>query len=463
MQEEHLDHKEFLRSVLGKMKLIGSRVNKALTNMEKLSKDAEAQKVASAELKALSQEKVLNKRYGTTDAAKLAGISTTALYAAEEDGTLPLPDLKANATRKVRAGYTINQINHIRKVFNRSPSPKLPEGSFAAIVGVLNLKGGSQKTTTVHNLSHYLAIKGYRVLILDTDPQGSLSFFFGKNPDVTVDYEHTMAPYLLEDDEALVEVGLPEGSASTLDYAVQQTYWNNIDIIPACLQNLNIDLTMQHVVKTSGMSQLDAMMKLRTGLLGLSDNYDFILLDGTPSLNLTTVNVISACDMCFVPTPAAMSDFASTGKFISLIEQTIEMFDEEEIYPNLPDVRFFITKFSKSSYSKYMARFIRKIFEVEEGDVLQCIAEHSDEVGKAANKMLSVYEVNQGDADNPRKLKATIQMYDELFSEILDAVIEHCFDGESRDVSSDHQLAKLQERKERWDEAVSIVSEEKPS
>ena len=106
----------------------------------------------------------------------MTGISHTRLYAAEKDGRLPEPDYRKDTKNKVRSGYTINQINHIRSVFKKSQSK--PEGSNAAIIGVCNLKGGSRKTTTCHLFSQYLALKGYKVLVLDTDPQGSLSFFF---------------------------------------------------------------------------------------------------------------------------------------------------------------------------------------------------------------------------------------------------------------------------------------------
>lgn len=375
-------------------------------------------------------EKLQKRRYGTTQTAELAGISHSLLYAAEKDGRLPPPEYRADTASKVRSGYTMNHINHIREVFGTAP--RRPESSLPAIIGILNLKGGSQKTTTCHLFSQYLAMKGYRILILDTDPQGSLSFFYGKKPDDDVFYEDTVAPFFLEDDISLVEAGHEEGASRSLHYAIKKTYWDNVDIIPSCLQNLNIDLLMPKIMEDSSVPFENRIMKLRNGLFGVGDNYDFIIIDGTPSLNLSTLNVVSACDMVFVPTPAAMSDFASTLQFTSLIADTINSYAEKGLYPNIPDIRYFITKYSGSSYSQFMSQIIRRVFTVERGDVLSNEAHASDEIGKATNSTYSIYEQNPSESDNRKRLKTTIEMFDKLFTEMHDAVWETCFDDVER-------------------------------
>jgi chromosome partitioning protein len=66
-------------------------------------------------------ERVQQRRYGTTQAAEMAGISTGLLYSAEQDGRLPEPEFRSDTAKKTRAGYTINHINHMQKVFNTAP------------------------------------------------------------------------------------------------------------------------------------------------------------------------------------------------------------------------------------------------------------------------------------------------------------------------------------------------------
>jgi chromosome partitioning protein len=423
--------KSYLEAALKKINTVVARGEKIMKEIPGLVKKAQIDKHDLTWLEESEvDDRVQQRRYGTTQAAELAGISVGLLYAAEQDGRLPEPEYRSDTARKVRAGYTINHINHMQRVFNTAP--RKPEGSSAAIAGILNLKGGSQKTTTCHLFSQYLAIRGYRCLLLDTDPQGSLSFYFGKRPDDNVHYENTVAPFFLEDDEALVEAGHPEGSSRSLHYAIQKTYWDNIDIIPACLQNLNIDLLMPSVMNEANVPMLDRIMKLRNGLLEVGENYDFIIIDGTPSLNLSTLNVVSACDVCFVPTPAAMLDFASTLQFAGLVAETAEMYKQEKMYPNIPDMRYFITKYSGSSYAHFMGQIIRRVFTVERGDVLSTEAHASDEIGKANTSTYSIYEKNPAESDNRKRLKKTIEMFDRLFEEMHDAVWETCFEDALR-------------------------------
>ena len=417
----------YLRSILNKLTTITTRGESIMKNISSLVANAQKNKHDEAWLEFNSvDERVQKRRYGTTQAAELAGISHSLLYAAEEDGRLPKPEYRTDTVKKVRSGYTMNHINHMREVFGTAP--RKPEGENAAIIGVLNLKGGSQKTTNTQLFAQHLAIRGYRVLLLDTDPQGSLSLFFGKIPDDTVNYEHTMAPYMLEDEDALIEAGYEEGASETLHYAIQKTYWSNIDIIPSCLQNLNIDLLLPKMQEKADTNAMQRVMKLRYGLVGVSEDYDFILVDGTPSLNISTVNVISACDMCFVPTPAAMMDYASTLKFTGLIRDSIQSYDEINFYPNIPDIRYFITKYTRSSYAQFMGQLIRKVFTVERGDVLSNEAYASDEIGKANNSIYTIYEQNPSESDNRKRLKTTIEMFDNLYTEMHDAVWETCFE-----------------------------------
>ncbi|MEP1215643.1 MAG: AAA family ATPase [Marinobacter sp.] len=415
-----------LKAAISKMYKVVKRGFSVMDQMPELVKDAQKDKydpewVETSEV----DSRIQQRRYGTTQAAEMVGISVGTLYAAEQDGRLPPPEYRTDTAKKVRAGYTVNHINHMQRVLGTSPSK--PENLPAAICGVLNLKGGSHKTTTCHLFSQYLAMRGYKCLVLDTDPQGSLSFYFGKRPDYDIKYENTFAPFILEDDAALREVGHPRGSSKNLRYAIQKTYWDNIDIIPSCLENLAIDLLLPQLMEASRKPKIEFIAKLREGLREVGKDYDFIIIDGTPSLNMTTLNVVSACDVVFVPTPAALLDFASTLQFSKLISDTARSYIDMGVAPHLPDLRYFITKFSGSSYAQFFGQIIRKVFTVERGDVLTAEAHASDEIGKANASTYSIYEKNPSDADNRKKLKSTIEMYDRLFAEMHDALTETVF------------------------------------
>lgn len=127
---------------------------------------------------------------------------------------------------------------------------------------VINYKGGTGKTSTVVNLAHGLAVKGKRVLIIDTDPQGSVGHHFGLNPeknlyDVLVGSSHYS--------ECIVKVR------------------KNLDIICSNERLYPAELAM------ASMPKREHVLKRR--LKGLS-GYDFVILDCAPSINLLNQNVL---------------------------------------------------------------------------------------------------------------------------------------------------------------------------
>jgi chromosome partitioning protein len=115
----------------------------------------------------------------------------------------------------------------------------------------------------------------------------------------------------------------------------------------------------------------------------------------------------------------------------------IQTYSDSQVYPNIPDIRYFITKYSRSSYAQFMAQIIRRVFNVERGDVLSNEAHHSDEIGKATNDIMSIYEVNPSESDNRKRLKDTLAMFDRLFNEMHDAIWETCFEAVERHASSE--------------------------
>ena len=64
------------------------------------------------------------------------------------------------------------------------------------VIACQNFKGGVGKSTTCVNFAHYLALKGYRVLVIDTDSQATTTSMFGYMPDAEITQEHTLLPYL---------------------------------------------------------------------------------------------------------------------------------------------------------------------------------------------------------------------------------------------------------------------------
>lgn len=144
----------------------------------------------------------------------------------------------------------------------------------ARIIAIANNKGGVGKSTTTANLGAALALKGQKVLVVDTDPQANLT------------------AALLDIDEKPIEVSIYDtmsGSAALPIHHVSP----NLDIVPA-----DIALAAAEIDLVSRRAREFVLKKLLSPVVG---NYDFVLIDCAPSLGLITLNVLSMADSVLIP------------------------------------------------------------------------------------------------------------------------------------------------------------------
>lgn len=141
------------------------------------------------------------------------------------------------------------------------------------VLSVINQKGGVGKTTTAMNLGHALALKGYRVLALDLDPQAHLSASLGIRG-----AKRGMDSVLL-------------GEASLADVAVQVR--EGLDLVPAGPRLSDVD----------GMTQGGAERGwlLHAAIEQLGDDFDFVITDCPPSAGVLAMNAIFAADELLIP------------------------------------------------------------------------------------------------------------------------------------------------------------------
>ena len=144
------------------------------------------------------------------------------------------------------------------------------------ILAVANQKGGVGKTTTTVNLGASLAVLGYRVLVVDLDPQGNATTGLGIN---SRNLEHSIYDVILHD--------------VSLDDCVEPTTLKNLFVAPA-----TIDLAGAEIELVPAFSR---ELRLRRALEEVRDDYDFVLIDCPPSLGLLTVNGLAAATEVLVP------------------------------------------------------------------------------------------------------------------------------------------------------------------
>jgi chromosome partitioning protein len=176
------------------------------------------------------------------------------------------------------------------------PEPKpLTSHGPALVIAMCNQKGGVGKTTTTINLGAALAELGRRVLLVDFDPQGSLSVGLGVNPHTL---DHSIYNLLLSRD-------------TPIDDVIDRTVVENLDILPS-----NIDLSAAEVQLVSEVAREQTLLRV---LDSVKSRYDVILIDCAPSLGLLTINALTAADKVIMPLECEF--FALRG--IALLTDTI--------------------------------------------------------------------------------------------------------------------------------------------
>ena len=153
------------------------------------------------------------------------------------------------------------------------------------VISVSNQKGGVGKSSVVANLGIGLARAGKRVLLIDADPQGSLTASLGyKEPDDIQVTLATIMTSIINEEEFLPEYGILH-------------HEEKVDLLPA-----NIELAGLEVSLGSTMSR---EMILRDYIEQIRDLYDYILIDCMPSLGIMTINALAAADRVLIPVQAA--------------------------------------------------------------------------------------------------------------------------------------------------------------
>lgn len=172
------------------------------------------------------------------------------------------------------------------------PTPKLGGGR---VIALMNQKGGVGKTTMAYNTAHALKAQGHRVLCIDMDPQFNLSLLFGAEVNQEKNIFHLMLNSVKELKSLHSDIFLSETILKST---------TGIDLIPAGQELSGFELTVAGI-----NSPRQLILKKFIEINELRTIYDYIVIDGPPTLGLLVVNILCACDGVLFPfIPDAFSE-----------------------------------------------------------------------------------------------------------------------------------------------------------
>jgi chromosome partitioning protein len=312
-------------------------------------------------------------RFSITRTAELVGRTGAAIRDAEKEGRLPSVP-RTHSGRRI--GYTLAELNAMRTVFGTQPWRVTSDP--LSIIAVQNFKGGVGKSTVSVHLAQYLAMRGYRVCLIDCDSQGSATMMMGYVPDLDIAEEDTLYPFFRN------------AEMSSLSYAVRETHWDKLWMIPANLRLYSAEYELAARIARNDQMLLN---RLSEGIASISEHFDVVILDPPPALGTISLSVMRAANALLIPVPPTVVDFTSTTSFLAMLYESIGVLEDRGMPINLRWMRFLATRADEQkSMQRELLQIMRNLFGE---NMLRAVLRDSAEIDNASARMMSVYELEQ--------------------------------------------------------------------
>jgi chromosome partitioning protein len=337
------------------------------------------------------------------------------------DPDLPGGEIEEDGRQRWFSLAEINELRRKMKVNRATLMPKRPAGKRAIRVAVANFKGGAGKSTVALHMAHAAALDGYRVLLVDFDPQATLTHSMGLydvSEDLTVwgimardlireTDRMNSAPRAAESGTALPQRRLPGsirdlglGELRVSDF-IKSTAWPTIDIIPSCANAAFVEFaSAQYRHLNPDWSFFAAVSRYLDSLP--ADAYDLILFDCPPAIGYQSMNAVFAADVLYIPSGPGYWEYDSTTSFIGQLAEALGDLSKgfDGTFPagkmRLPkaflDVRFLMTRYEPGNdLHRAMFEAFKKVF----GDrVTESPIEMTRAVEQSGRFLSSVYEID---------------------------------------------------------------------
>ncbi|KAB0567276.1 plasmid partitioning protein RepA [Brucella pituitosa] len=360
-----------------------SPIEKSLTRL--IEGDADTLSAQLQQLRARAFPPTAQKelrKFAPGEAAKLLGISDVYLRTLVNEGVIG--DAEKNAAG--RRLYSLEQIHALREHLGKNKKAYIQRREAddrLQVIAVTNFKGGSGKTTTAAHLAQYFALRGYRVLAADLDPQASLSALFGIQPEFDLEPNQTLYGAIRYDD-----------AQRPLRDIIRKTYFTGLDIIPGNLELQEFEHETPRALTSSTRSS-DKMFftRVASALSSVETDYDVVVLDCPPSLGYLTLSALCAATSVLVTIHPQMLDVASMSQFLHMTAGLFDVVERAGGNASYDWFRYVLTRYEPNDSSQsQIAGLLKSLF----GDrVLTSSMVKSAAISDAGITKQTLYEVGR--------------------------------------------------------------------
>jgi chromosome partitioning protein len=295
------------------------------------------------------------RRFSSGEAAKLMGINDGYLRQLSLDGKGPQPE----TTPSGRRSYSFEDIQGLRRFLDESGKsgrrylPHRTGSEHLQVLAVVNFKGGSGKTTTAAHLAQYLALKGYRVLAVDLDPQASLSALHGYQPEFDIGENETLYGAIRYDDER-----------RDLGEIVRPTYFSGLDLVPGNIELMEFEHESPKALAQRQSGDPLFFARVAQALASVENRYDVVIIDCPPQLGFLTLSALCAATAVLITVHPQMLDVMSMCQFLIMTSDLLAVVAKAGGNMAYDWMRYLVTRYEPSDGPQtQMVGFMRSLFE----------------------------------------------------------------------------------------------------
>jgi chromosome partitioning protein len=321
--------------------------------------------------------------FTSSEAAEFLGMDPARLRKLHFDGKIPEVETDGRG-RRLYSGGNIVEMRRVLDAQSRKHGQFLPgrrEGDRLQVIAVANYKGGSSKTTTAIHLAQRLALRGYRVLAIDIDPQGSLTTMFGYTPETEFQSSGNIYDAIRYDDPV------------PMHEVIRKTYFPNLDLAASGL----VLAEFEHETPRALNERREPMFFKRLGLAidQVEADYDVVVIDCPPQLGFLTMSALIAATTVLITVIPSMLDIASMNQFLQMTAGLLNVVSSYGASLEYDYLKFLITRFEPSDGPQaQMAGFLRALFTDQ---VMTHTFLKSTAVSDAGLTQQTLYEVDRGE------------------------------------------------------------------